>query len=81
MIKIKDTKSTDELNSAMYNANLALQKKLKITNESLAEFDKDYGRHFYHEYGVYVSSRPKGGPQKYWFKDKSQLMWFILKWS
>lgn len=81
MIKIKDTESTNELNSAMYNAQLALQKKLKITNESLAEFDKDYGRHFYHEYGVYVSSQPSGGAPKYWFKDKSQLMWFVLKWA
>ena len=88
MIRIGDL----DLGVAPYRAQLALQEKLKVTNENFKEFDKDYDKHFYNEYGINITyqypaqvdkwghNMPRGA-MTYEFASDKDLAWFLLKWD
>ena len=93
MIKlIKDTVEWEEFHRACYNAQMALQQKLNITLSNFKEFNDNYDKHFYNEYGIKIYyeyeetivnnvKRPRGGALYYRFDREEDLAWFLLKFA
>jgi hypothetical protein len=88
MIAIKDTDGSLAFGRATYNAHLALQNKMSVTNDNFLEFDKDYHIHFLNEYGINITYQEPftklghgRGAMTYEFANDKDLAWFMLKWS